>query len=270
MRLTEPQSPGRSRCSAHRRGRLQAHVDAALQSALLPRRLLATPQLSTQQAQAGPHRPGGMGAQVGMGQLQARLGTLAPSSLCPFPNEATLLCRAPWSTRRAARRPGGRASAEPQPPACRPVLSLTGEGWPKAQGPGLCGQLDHCVSQLWPQSSHLGNRDGNYYGSLQGWGRSVPVPGLALGECQGQRPPRFGTRTVLERLLRMGSPASLSATARKRSGHSGQRHSCPGSASQPPGTLTAGLRHLLLIPVLEGGEPEPQHPHPGVGDLGVY
>lgn len=83
-RHPEPPSPGRGCCSAHRGGWLQAHIDAGLQSVPLLRGLVATPQLSTQQGQAGPHRPGGIGAQVGTGQMQTDLSTWAPSPRGPL------------------------------------------------------------------------------------------------------------------------------------------------------------------------------------------
>lgn len=97
-----------------------------------------------------------------MGQLQACLGTLAPSPLRRF------LDKAPQRTCSAARGPGGRASAEPQAPVSHQWASLTREGRPKAQETGLCGQLDHCVAEPWPWSSHLGNGDRNHCASLQG------------------------------------------------------------------------------------------------------
>lgn len=59
-------------------GRPQARVDALLQSAVLPPRLVTAPKLSTQQAQAGPHCPGGTG--MGMGHMQH---TWAPQASSP-------------------------------------------------------------------------------------------------------------------------------------------------------------------------------------------
>lgn len=65
----------------HHRGGLQAHTDALFQSAPLLRGLVAAaPQLSTQQAQAGPHGSGGAGAQVSEAR---RRHTWAPWALSP-------------------------------------------------------------------------------------------------------------------------------------------------------------------------------------------
>lgn len=91
------------------------------------------------------------------------------------------------------------------------------------------------MTELWPQSSHLENGDGNYCGSPQGWGGATRVPGWPSVSARPAAP-ELGTERVLERLLRVGSPPSSSAAARKRTGHSGQRNSGPGSASRPPGT----------------------------------
>lgn len=120
---------------------------------------------------------------------------LPPCRLCFFLDKAVFLCQAPQHMHGCWVAQGGQASAEPPTPLpARHLLprqglcSLTGEGQPKAQEPGLCGQLDHYVTELWPQSSHLENADGNYCGSLQSWGGATWVPDLALGECQGQLP----------------------------------------------------------------------------------